>query len=179
MDFKKSKTYANLLAAFAGESQARNKYNIYAQAARNEGFEQIAAIFDETAYNEYLHAYMWFKYLHEGKIPDTLNNLNDGASGENYEWAEMYKEFEETARQEGYNEIAAMFHMVAKIEKEHEERYRQLIQNIENGLVFKRDKVVVWKCRQCGYIHVAEAAPEQCPYCKYPKAFFELKANNY
>ena len=122
---------------------------------------------------------MWLKYLHEGQIPDTLSNLKDGASGENYEWSQMYKEFEETARQEGYTEIAAMFHMVAQIEKEHKERYRQLMQNIEKGLVFKRDNIVVWKCRQCGYIHVAQAAPEQCPYCKYPKAYFELKAQNY
>ena len=174
-----SKTEANLLAAFAGESQARNKYTYYASQAKKEGYEQISAVFLETADNEKEHAKMWFKVLHGGSVPKTVENLKDAASGENYEWTEMYMEFAKTAREEGFNEIAEAFEGVAKIEKEHEERYLALLKNIEDGLVFKKDKVVVWKCRNCGHIHVGEEAPEVCPVCNHPKAYFELRATNW
>ncbi len=179
MEFKGSKTEANLMAAFAGESQARNKYTFYASQAKKEGYEQIAAIFEETAHNEKEHAELWFKYLHNGSIGTTLANLEDGASGEHYEWSEMYKEFSETAKQEGFTEIATVMKLVADIEKSHEERYRKLIQNLEQDIVFKCNEETVWVCRNCGYIHVGKAAPAICPACKHPQAYFERKAKNY
>ncbi len=179
MDLKGSKTEANLMAAFAGESQARNKYTYYASKAKKEGYEQIAAIFTETAENEKEHAKMWFKLLHDGSVPDTMTNLKDAAEGENYEWTDMYASFAETAREEGFTRIAYLFEAVGKIEKEHEERYRKLVQNIEEGKVFEYGDIKVWKCRNCGHIHVALKAPEVCPVCDHPKAYFELKAENY
>ena len=179
MELKGSKTEANLLAAFAGESQARNKYTYYASKAKKEGYEQIAAIFEETAANEKEHAKMWFKLLHGGDIPGTMENLEDAAAGENYEWTDMYAEFAKTAKEEGFDHIAYLFEEVAKIEKEHEERYRKLIGNIEEGIVFSRDGDKIWKCRNCGHIHIGKQAPEVCPVCAHPKSFFELKAENY
>lgn len=179
MEFNESKTYANLMAAFAGESQARNKYTYYASAAKKEGYQQIAAIFEETAGNEKEHAELWFKKLHDGVVPDTISNLKDAAAGENYEWTEMYAEFAKVAKEEGYKDIADMFERVGSVEKEHEERYLKLLQNIETGVVFKRDGVVLWRCRNCGYIHAAAAAPEICPACKHPKSYFEIKSENY
>ena len=179
MELKGSKTEANLLAAFAGESQARNKYTYYASKAKKDGYEQIAAIFEETAANEKEHAKMWFKLLHGGDIPGTMENLEDAAAGENYEWTDMYAEFAKTAKEEGFNHIAYLFEEVAKIEKEHEERYRKLIGNIEEGIVFSRDGDKIWKCRNCGHIHIGKEAPEVCPVCAHPKSFFEIKAENY
>ena len=179
MDLKGSKTEANLMAAFAGESQARNKYTYYASKAKKEGYEQIAALFTETAENEKEHAKIWFKLLHEGSVPDTMTNLKDAAEGENYEWTDMYASFAETAKEEGFTKIAYLFEAVGKIEKEHEERYRKLLQNIEDGHVFEYGDVKVWKCRNCGHIHVAMKAPEVCPVCDHPKSYFELKAENY
>ena len=179
MDFKESKTYANLMTAFSGESEARNKYTYYASAAKKEGYNQISAIFTETAANEKEHAELWFKLVHDGKVPTTIENLKDAADGENYEWTDMYKSFAEEAEREGFTEIADMFSKVATVEKTHEERYRKLLKNIEDGIVFKRDGVVLWKCTNCGYIHAASEAPELCPACKHPKAYFELKAENY
>lgn len=179
MEFKGSKTEANLMAAFAGESQARNKYSYYASQAKKEGYEQIAAIFTETADNEKEHAKLWFKALHDGKVPSTMENLEDAASGENYEWTDMYKKFAEEAREEGFTELAVAFEMVGKVEKEHEERYRALIENLEKGIVFEKTGEVVWKCRNCGYIHVGKSAPQLCPACKHPQAYFELQAKNY
>jgi len=178
-DIKGTKTEKNLMTAFAGEAQARTKYTYYASQAKKEGYEQIAAIFMETAENEKEHAKLWFKLLHGGSIGTTAENLQDAANGENYEWTEMYKTFAEEARAEGFNDIAAMFEGVAKVEKEHEERYLKLLANVKDGKVFIKDDVVVWKCRNCGHIHVGKAAPEICPVCKHPKAFFELKAENY
>ena len=159
---KGTRTEANLLAAFAGESQARNKYTYYASRAKKDGYEQIAALFTETAENEKEHAKIWFKLLHDGAVPDTVTNLKDAAAGENYEWTDMYATFAKEAREEGFTEIAALFEGVAKIEKEHEERYLALLKNIEDGVVFKKDNVRVWKCRNCGHIHVGESAPEVC-----------------
>lgn len=179
MELKGSKTEANLMAAFAGESQARNKYTYYASAAKKEGYNQIAAIFEETAGNEKEHAKMWFKLLHNGKVPDTLTNLKDAAAGENYEWTDMYAQFATVAKEEGFDHIAYLFEEVGKIEKEHEERYNKLIDNIENGKVFERDGIVVWKCSNCGHIHIGTKAPEVCPVCAHPKAYFEIKADNY
>lgn len=179
MELKGSKTEANLMAAFAGESQARNKYTYYASAAKKEGYNQIAAIFEETAGNEKEHAKMWFKLLHNGKVPDTLTNLKDAAAGENYEWTDMYAQFAAVAKEEGFDHIAYLFEAVGKIEKEHEERYNKLIDNIENGKVFERDGIVVWKCSNCGHIHIGTKAPEVCPVCAHPKAYFEIKADNY
>ena len=175
---KGTRTEANLLAAFAGESQARNKYTYYASKAKKEGYEQIAALFTETAENEKEHAKIWFKLLHDG-IADTMTNLKDAAAGENYEWTDMYATFAKEAREEGFEEIAFLFDGVAKIEKEHEERYLALLKNIEDGVVFKKDNVRVWKCRNCGHIHVGEAAPEVCPVCAHPQAFFEIWDQNY
>ena len=175
---KGTRTEANLLVAFAGESQARNKYTYYASKAKKDGYEQIAALFTETAENEKEHAKIWFKLLHDG-IADTMTNLKDAAAGENYEWTDMYATFAKEAREEGFEEIAFLFDGVAKIEKEHEERYLALLKNIEDGVVFKKDNVMVWKCRNCGHIHVGEAAPEVCPVCAHPKAYFELQAKNY
>ena len=179
MELRGSKTEANLMAAFAGESQARNKYTYYASAAKKEGYNQIAAIFEETAGNEKEHAKMWFKLLHDGKVPDTLTNLKDAAAGENYEWTDMYAQFAAVAKEEGFDHIAYLFEEVGKIEKEHEERYNKLIENIESGKVFERDGIVVWKCSNCGHIHIGTKAPEVCPVCAHPKAYFEIKADNY
>ena len=176
---KGTRTEANLLAAFAGESQARNKYTYYASRAKKDGYEQIAALFTETAENEKEHAKIWFKLLHDGAVPDTVTNLKDAAAGENYEWTDMYATVAKDAREEGFSEIAALFEGVAKIEKEHEERYLALLKNIEDGVVFKKDNVRVWKCRNCGHIHVGESAPEVCPVCAHPQAYFELQAKNY
>lgn len=177
-ELKGSKTEANLLAAFAGESQARNKYTYYASKAKKDGYEQIAELFTETANNEKEHAKIWFKLLHGG-IGSTPDNLKDAAAGENYEWTDMYAGFAKEAREEGFTEIAALFEAVAKIEKEHEERYLKLVQNIEDGTVFERPDIVIWKCANCGHIHVGTSAPEVCPVCAHPKAYFQLKAENY
>ena len=179
MELKGSKTEANLLAAFAGESQARNKYTYYASKAKKEGYEQIAAIFEETAGNEKEHAKIWFKELHNGSVPSTIENLKDAAAGENYEWTDMYEEFAKTAREEGFDHIAYLFEGVAKIEKEHEERYRKLLSNVKEGLVFSKDGDKIWKCRNCGHIVIGKEAPDVCPICAHPKSYFEIKAENY
>ena len=179
MNLKGTKTEANLMTAFAGESQANTKYTYYASKAKKEGYNQISNIFTETAGNEKEHAKIWFKLLHDGDIPSTLENLNDAAAGENYEWTDMYATFAKEAREEGFEKIAFLFEAVGKIEKEHEERYRKLIKNIQEGKVFKKDGLVVWKCANCGYIHVAENAPAVCPVCAHPQSFFEVKAENY
>lgn len=167
------------MAAFAGESQARNKYTYYASKAKKEGYEQIAAIFTATADNEKEHAKIWFKQLHDGEVPGTLENLKDAAAGENYEWTEMYREFAEVAQQEGFTQIASLFKLVGAIEKEHEERYNKLLQNLQDGIVFERTNEVVWVCRNCGHIHVGKAAPSVCPTCNHPQAYFEIQASNY
>ena len=177
MDLKGSKTEANLWSAFAGESQARNKYTYFASVAKKEGYQQIAAIFEETALNEKEHAKIWLKEL--GGIGTTTENLKAAADGENYEWTDMYEEFAKVAREEGFERIACLFDAVGKIEKEHEERYRKLLQNIEDGKVFEVGEVKIWKCRNCGHIVVGTAAPEVCPVCNHPKAYFEIKAENY
>jgi rubrerythrin len=177
MDLKGTKTEANLMAAFAGESQARNKYTYFASKAKKEGFEQIAAIFEETANNEKEHAKMWFKLL--GGVGTTAENLKAAADGENFEWTDMYVTFAKEAREEGFDKIAAMFEGVAKIEKDHEERYRKLLANVEGGLVFSRDGDMIWICRNCGHVHVGKEAPEVCPVCAHPKKYFELKSENY
>ena len=179
MKLKGSKTEANLMAAFAGESQARNKYTYYASAAKKEGYNQIAAIFEETAGNEKEHAKMWFKLLHDGKVPDTLTNLKDAAAGENYEWTDMYEGFARTAEEEGFTGLAAKFRLVAAIEKHHEERYRALLRNVEAAEVFAKSEVKVWECRNCGHIAVGVSAPEVCPTCNHPQSYFELHAENY
>ena len=178
MELKGSKTEANLATAFAGESQARNKYTYYASQAKKEGYNQIAAIFEETAGNEKEHAKMWFKLLHGG-VPNTVQNLKDAAAGENYEWADMYSQFAKEAREEGFDAIAKLFEGVAAIEKEHEERYLALLKNVEEGKVFKKDGIVMWKCANCGHIHVAAEAPAVCPVCAHPQSYFELRAMNY
>ena len=177
-NLKGSKTEANLLAAFAGESQARNKYTYYASKAKKEGYVQIANLFLETAENEKEHAKIWFKILHDG-MPDTIENLKDAAAGENYEWTDMYATFAKEAREEGFTKIAYLFEAVGKIEKEHEERYRKLLANIEGDLVFSRDGDCIWQCANCGHIHVGKKAPEVCPVCDHPKSFFQIKAENY
>ena len=179
MELKGSRTEQNLMTAFAGESQARNKYTYYASKAKKDGYEQIAAIFEETANNEKEHAKMWFKELHGGSIPETMENLLDAANGENYEWTDMYSEFAKVAREEGFNRIAYLFEGVAAIEKEHEERYRKLIENIDGGLVFSRDGDMIWKCRNCGHIVIGKEAPKVCPVCAHPQSYFEIKAENY
>ena len=179
MELKGSKTEQNLMTAFAGESQARNKYTYFASKAKKEGYEQIAAIFQETADNEKEHAKMWFKLLNGGEIGTTAENLNAAADGENYEWTDMYAEFAKIAKEEGFNHIAYLFEEVGKIEKEHEERYLKLLENVENGLVFSKDGDRIWKCRNCGHIVVGTKAPEVCPVCSHPKAYFEIKAENY
>ncbi len=179
MELKGSKTEKNLMEAFVGESQARNKYTYYASKARKDGYEQIAAIFEETANNEKEHAKMWFKELHNGKVPDTLDNLVDAANGENFEWTDMYDRMAKEAREEGFERIAFLFEGVAKIEKEHEERYRKLIENIDGGLVFSRDGDKIWKCRNCGHIVIGKEAPKVCPICAHPQSYFEIKAENY
>ncbi len=179
MEFKDSKTYENLQIAFAGESQAAMKYGYYAKKAQKDGYEQIGAIFEETALNETAHAKLWFKYLHDGDIPDTLTNLNDAADGEMYEWTEMYADFAKVAEDEGFAEIAAKFRLVGAVETQHENRYRKLIGNIEEGIVFSRDGDRTWVCRKCGHVCIGKMAPQVCPVCGHPQAFFELKAENY
>ena len=179
MELQGSKTWENLQTAFAGESQAHTKYQYYASKAKNDGYVQIANIFLETSKNEKEHAKLWFKYLHDGAVPDTITNLNDAADGENYEWTDMYDEFAKVADEEGFKEIAAKFRMVGAIEKHHEERYRQLIGNIEGGLVFSRDGDRTWICGNCGHIVIGSKAPEICPVCMHPKSYFELRAENY
>ena len=177
-NLKGTKTEANLMAAFAGESQARNKYTYYASKAKKEGYEQIAALFLETANNEKEHAKIWFKLLNDG-IGDTASNLKDAAAGENYEWTDMYAQFAKEAKEEGFDKIAYLFEEVGKIEKEHEERYRKLLANVEGGLVFSRDEDQIWQCSNCGHIVVGKKAPEVCPVCHHPKSYFMLRANNY
>ena len=179
MNFEDSKTYANLMAAFAGESQARNKYTFYASKARSEGYVQFADYFTETAANEKEHAEIWYKELNNGAVPDTITNLKDAAAGENYEWTDMYKGFAEVAREEGFTRIAVLFDMVGAIEKTHEERYLALLKNLEDGIVFSRTGEMVWHCRNCGHMHIGKAAPELCPVCKHPKAYFSLIAKDY
>ena len=179
MELKGSKTEQNLLAAFAGESQAHTKYLYYASKAKKDGYVQIGDLFAETARNEKEHAKIWFKLLHDGAVPSTEVNLADAADGENYEWTDMYDRMAKEAAEEGFNEIAALFRGVAKIEKEHEERYRKLLANIEGGLVFSRDEDMIWQCSNCGHIVVGKKAPELCPICKHPKDYFQIKANNY
>lgn len=179
MDLKGSKTEKNLMQAFSGESEARNKYTFYASKAKKDGYEQIAAIFEETAHNEKEHAEMWFKLLHDGAIPSTTENLKDAAAGENYEWTDMYDGFAKTAEEEGFTKIAYLFREVGKIEKEHEARYKKLLENVENGLVFSRDGDKIWKCRNCGHIVIGKQAPAVCPVCEHAQSYFEIKAENY
>ena len=179
MELKGSKTEQNLMTAFAGESQARNKYTYFASKAKKDGYEQIAAIFEETANNEKEHAKMWFKELHGGSIPSTEENLLDAANGENFEWTDMYDRMAKEAKEEGFDHIAYLFEEVGKIEKEHEARYKKLLENVEDGLVFSRDGDKIWKCRNCGHIVIGKEAPEICPVCSHPKAYFEIKAENY
>ncbi len=179
MELKDSKTYQNLMTAFAGESQARNKYTYFASAAKKEGYEQIAAIFEETANNEKEHAKMWFKLLNGGAVPSTKENLKAAAEGENYEWTDMYDSFAKEAEEEGFKEIANKFRLVAAIEKEHEERYLKLLNNIANERVFDKEDTTVWVCRNCGYVHVGKTAPKVCPACNHPQAYFEMRSTNY
>jgi len=179
MELKGSRTEQNLMAAFAGESQARNKYTYFASKAKKDGYEQIAAIFEETANNEKEHAKMWFKLLEGGEIKSTPENLKAAAEGENYEWTDMYKEFAEVAKEEGFEHIAFLFEGVAKIEKEHEERYKKLLNNIDDKLVFSNDGDAIWVCRNCGHVVVGKDAPKVCPICSHPQSYFERKANNY
>ena len=178
MELKGSKTEANLQAAFAGESMATNKYTYFASKAKKDGYQQIAAIFEETAANEREHAKMWYKLINGG-IDSTLENLGHAAEGENYEWTDMYSEFAKVAREEGFEQIAALFEGVAAIEKEHEERYRRLITNIEQGVVFSKDGDTIWQCRNCGHICIGKEAPEVCPGCAHPQSYFQVKAENY
>ena len=179
MELNGSKTEKNLMEAFAGESQARNKYTYFASKARKDGYEQIAAIFEETANNEKEHAKLWFKLLQGGEIQGTIENLKMAAEGENYEWTDMYERMAKEAKEEGFDHIAYLFEAVGKIEKEHEERYKKLIENVENGLVFSKDGDRIWKCRNCGHIVIGSKAPEICPVCSHPKSYFEIKAENY
>lgn len=179
MELKGSKTEKNLQAAFAGESMARNKYTYYASKAKKDGFVQIADIFEETAANEKEHAKIWFKLLHDGEVPATAVNLADAADGENYEWTDMYATFAKEAREEGFTRIANLFEMVGKIEKEHEERYRRLLDNVNGELVFSRDGDVAWVCSNCGHIHVGKKAPLKCPVCDHPQSYFHIRAENY
>ncbi len=179
MKFKNSKTYKNMKEAFAGESQARTKYSYYASKAKKEGYQQIAAIFEETAANEQEHAKLWFKAMHDNDVPTTIENLLDAAVGENSEWTEMYKRMAKEAREEGYEKFAQQFEGVANIEKTHEERFINLLENIKNGAVFQKEKSIEWKCRNCGHIHVGNYAPELCPVCDHPQAFFEVREKNY
>ncbi len=178
-DLKGTKTERNLQEAFAGESMARNKYTYFASKARKDGYEQIAAIFEETANNEKEHAKLWYKLLNGGEVSDTMVNLKAAAEGENYEWTDMYAKMAEDADAEGFPEIAHRFRAVAAIEKHHEERYRRLLQNIEEGIVFSREGDTVWICRNCGHIHIGKKAPEVCPTCLHKRSFFEIKAENY
>jgi len=179
MELKGSKTEQNLMAAFAGESQARNKYTYFASKAKKDGYQQIAAIFEETANNEKEHAKMWFKELNGGEVPSTIDNLKSAADGENYEWTDMYEEFARVAEEEGFNKIANKFRAVGEIEKHHEERFRKLLKNIEDKVVFSKDGDAVWICRNCGHVVIGPKAPEVCPVCAHPQSYFELKAENY
>ena len=179
MELKGSRTEQNLMAAFAGESQARNKYTYFASKAKKDGYEQIAAIFEETANQEKEHAKLWFKELHGGEVPSTEDNLLAAAEGENYEWTEMYEEFAKVAEEEGFTLLAKKFRGVAAIEKTHEERYRKLLKNIEDEVVFSRDGDVIWQCRNCGHIVIGKKAPLVCPVCNHPQSYFEIKAENY
>ena len=178
MNLEGTKTEKNLLKAFSGESEARNKYTFYASQAKKEGYEQIANLFLETANNEKEHAKIWFKLLHDG-MPNTIENLKDAANGENYEWTDMYSQMAKDAREEGFDHIATLFEGVAKIEKEHEERYLALLKNIEENKVFEKDTEVVWQCANCGHIHTGKEAPKGCPVCAHPQAYFQLLAKNY
>ena len=179
MNLKGTKTEKNLMEAFAGESMERNKYTYFASKAKKDGYVQISKIFEETAANEQEHAKIWFKYLHDGAVPGTEDNLKAAADGENFEWTDMYARMAKEAREEGFNEIAEKFEMVAAIERDHEERYRKLLNNIKEGIVFSRDGDRIWKCSNCGHIVIGPKAPEVCPVCDHPQAFFELKAENY
>ena len=179
MELKGSKTEQNLMTAFAGESQARNKYTYYSSKAKKDGYEQIAAIFEETANNEKEHAKLWFKELHDGDIPTTMDNLKDAVSGEHEEWTNMYTEFAKTAREEGFNHIADLFEGVGAIEKHHEERYMKLIDNINNNLVFHKDEELIWICRNCGHVYYGKEALKICPVCNHPESYQELKSDNY
>lgn len=179
MELKGSKTEQNLMTAFAGESQAHTKYKYYASRAKKDGYEQIAAIFEETANNEKEHAKIWFKQLHGGSVPETKINLEDAASGENYEWTDMYKEFAETAKEEGFDHLAYLFESIGKIEKEHEERYLTLLQNVKDQKVFKKDGKKMWICRNCGHVYFGEEALELCPVCEHPQSFMEVRCENY
>ncbi|AEF82193.1 rubrerythrin [Leadbettera azotonutricia] len=178
-DLKGTKTEENLKAAFAGEAQAHTKYQYYASKAEKDGYQQIGAIFRETAQNEKEHAKIWFKLLHGDEVPGTETNLKDAAAGEHYEWTDMYAGFAKTAKEEGFTTIAALFEMVGKIEKEHEERYKKLLKNIESSIVFSRDGDQIWQCANCGHIIIGKKAPELCPVCKHPKAYFQIRADNY
>jgi len=178
-DISGTKTEQNLKEAFAGESMARNKYSFYASKAKKDGYVQIAEIFEETADNEKEHAKIWYKLLNDGSVPGTTENLLDASAGEHDEWTDMYERFARDARAEGLEEIAKLFDGVAAIEKEHEERFRQLLANIEDGIVFSRDGDMVWKCKNCGHIHIGQKAPEVCPVCDHPQSYFEIKAANY
>ena len=179
MELKGSKTEQNLMTAFAGESQARNKYTYFASKAKKDGYEQIAAIFEETANNEKEHAKMWFKELHGGEVPSTIENLEAAADGENYEWTDMYETFAKEAEEEGFKAIAAKFRAVGQIEKHHEERYRKLLENVKGDLVFSKDGDKVWICRNCGHVCIGKDAPKVCPVCAHPQSYFEVKADNY
>lgn len=178
MDLKGTRTEANLMAAYAGESQARVKYEYYASKAKKDGYQQIGELFMETSNNEKEHAKLWFKLLHGG-MPETTANLADATAGENFEWTDMYAKFAKEAREEGFDDIAKMFEGVAAIEKTHEERYRKLLSNIEGGLVFSREGDMIWECANCGHIHVGKEAPQVCPVCAHPQAYFKLRAENY
>ena len=178
-ELKGTKTEQNLKEAFAGESMARNKYSYFASKAKKDGYVQIAAIFEETAANEKEHAKMWYKYLNGGSVSDTKTNLTDAANGENFEWTDMYARMAKEAREEGFDEIAEKFEMVGAIEKHHEERYRKLLQNIEDVVVFSREGDVIWQCSNCGHIVIGKKAPEVCPVCDHPQSYFQIKAENY
>ncbi len=178
-ELKGSQTEKNLLAAFAGEAQAYTKYTYYASKAKKDGYVQIGKLFEETASNEKEHAKIWFKLLHGGEMPETTENLTDAAAGEHYEWTDMYQEFAEQAKAEGFTQIAALFEAVGRIEKTHEERYRKLLANIEGGLVFSRDGDTIWECANCGHIVIGKQAPEICPVCRHPQAYFMIQAQNY
>lgn len=179
MELKGTKTEQNLKTALLGESEAYTKYGYYASRAKKDGYEQIAAIFEETAANEREHAKLWFKLLHGGAVPNTLDNLVDAAAGENYEWTDMYAGFAKVAREEGFERIAVLFEGVAAIEKEHEARYLKLLANVKDGLVFSREGDKIWKCRNCGHVVIGKEAPQICPVCAHPRAYFEIKAENY
>ncbi|MDY3031948.1 MAG: rubrerythrin family protein [Clostridia bacterium] len=179
MELKGSKTEKNLLAAFAGESQAHTKYLYYASKAKKDGYVQIGSLFEETAKNEKEHAKIWFKLLHGGQMPETTENLTDAAAGENYEWTDMYKSFAQDAKAEGFEHIAYLFEEVAKIEKEHEERYRKLLANIKDEAVFSKDNDIIWICSNCGHVVIGKKAPEVCPVCAHPQSYFMQKAENY